>query len=296
MCWTFALYVIMALPRLAIDRFGVVASLHRWTLLNLLLVQAANALSTKLRLSPLVLIVLVLAFAPVFGKTTISGFTKRSESAWEQPQWLLLEPDFYGSPNGTVGSWLVLGGTYLIGFHYGTAMLRLLCNFLASIKERHGRRMVVVLRLTAAAAAIALVGIREVADVPVDTSLPSVLQDWPKYFDCFYPVRFLAEFVFAVLLVTALNEGCFLWNLIGANLLGFYVGHVFVKLDISKVVCVMEAGGYGIIFQILVLLTLPFMFGLVLGKSVFLTLQLPLLAGRSVAEYGRSHCFPKCPK
>merc|ERR1712232_313857 len=119
------------------------------------------------------------------------------------------------------------------------------------------------------AAAIGLCAIRESADIPVDLSLVDVKQDWPNYFNHFYPIRVLLEFLFASLLVTALGEGSFSWNLVGANLLGFYLVHVFVRFDISKLVCILVEYDHGLVTQLVVLVALPFAFALVLGKTVF---------------------------
>merc|ERR1712032_630133 len=120
-----------------------------------------------------------LCIAPIFGSVSLDFWDGHgsvticreqiadSESSAAGDYALLwIEKTFYGSPNGTLASWILLFAYYFAGYHYGMSFFRKQRMWVTRLAQR-GRAHVPVVRTTAALAAVGLAWLREVVDTPV---------------------------------------------------------------------------------------------------------------------------------
>merc|ERR1719217_309141 len=114
-------------------------------------------------------------------------------------------------------------------------------------------------------------------DLPWVDSPARSLRDWPEFFQPIwaYPLKIVGEFLQLALLAIAVGQGNTVLHIMGANILGTFIVHLYIGTQIKDVIhsAWFQEVGSGNAFiggsaQLAVIFAYPICFGLTVGPAV----------------------------
>eukprot|EP00747_Dinoflagellata_sp_TGD_P104501 gnl/TRDRNA2_/TRDRNA2_169264_c0_seq16.p1 gnl/TRDRNA2_/TRDRNA2_169264_c0~~gnl/TRDRNA2_/TRDRNA2_169264_c0_seq16.p1 ORF type:complete len:833 (+),score=109.73 gnl/TRDRNA2_/TRDRNA2_169264_c0_seq16:179-2500(+) len=283
-------YVFMGWPLLS-TATAELGTFHRWFLYWFIVCMLVGKLCDAVKLSASLAVVLPMLLAPCLSNVPdtlgeiLAGMSY--ESAVEFPGAIFLNASFYWSMGHKV-YWL---GFFLLGYYYGP-------TFVACVWELPPQHQAslssMVVRSTSLLTACTLAAVSVYCDDPHDGSVkPETNQDWPYFFTpilC-YPLKVLLELAQMAFLGVAVGRGNPVTQILGANVLGTFVVHMYVSTQIAQFSTSLLFQQlnffpvFGGLVQLAIVFLYPILFGLTLGPLLW---QLALVCSDLLRKVARS--------
>lgn len=254
-----SIYIFMGWPHLWLATEGV-ATFHRWFIYWLVVcVAAVHGLET-LKVDGFFPVLVAFSLAPA-----LSDIPDDLGSHLVPSAPFLMDPYHFWS----MGHKVYWFGFFCLGYYYGHFIPELVENATSVQKDFLQN---VRVRLAALVVACLLAWSLVSLDVPHDDTLEDSLADWPFFFNPWYPVKMLAEWLQLMCLVVAVQQGNSVLRTVGANILGTFIVHMYLDTGIktfaeSKMFQDVDfCPFFGGLLQFIILIAYPVIFALTVGR------------------------------